>query len=106
MKCSTANEIPAYKRIQAAILKRVEVGQVKTGDLVESERKLAKIHAVSPMTARHALAALESEGIVERRGSSGRFVAPPKIHFNKLVSFSEQMARILLRVWSCPSLVA
>jgi len=30
--------------------------------------------------------------MVERRRGAGTFVAPPKIHFNKLVSFTEQMA--------------
>src|SRR5438067_1616320 len=86
------NGTPAYRRIQGAILKRIEAGQLKTGDAVDSERELAKIHKVSLMTARHALAALEREGMVERRRGSGTFVAPPKIHFNKLMSFTEQMA--------------
>ena len=44
------------------------------------------------MTARHALAGLEHEGIVERRLGAGTFVAPPKIHFNKLMSYTEQMS--------------
>jgi GntR family transcriptional regulator len=44
------------------------------------------------MTARHALAGLEHEGMVERRRGAGTFVAPPRIHFNKLMSYTEQMA--------------
>src|SRR5438132_4372593 len=86
------NGTPAYRKIQGAILKRIEAGQLKPGDSVSSERELAKIHGVSLMTARHALAALEREGLVERRRGAGTFVAPPKIHFNKLMSFTEQMA--------------
>ena len=35
---------------------------------------------------------LEREGLVNRRRGAGTFVAPPKIHFNKLTSFTEQMA--------------
>jgi GntR family transcriptional regulator len=86
------NGIPAYKRIQNAIIKRLEAGQLRPGDIVDSERELAKIHSVSLMTARHALAGLEREGKVVRRRGAGTFVAPPRIHFNKLMSYTEQMS--------------
>lgn len=86
------NGTPAYQRIRSVIWKRIEAGQLKPGDVVDSERELAKIHRVSLMTARHALTSLEREGVVERRRGAGTFVAPPKIHFNKLMSYSEQMA--------------
>ena len=69
-----------------------ESGQLKPGDLVDSERELAKIQCVSLMTARHALSGLEREGIVIRRRGASTFVAPPKIHFNKLMSYTEQMS--------------
>ena len=94
------NEIPAYKQIQNSILKRLEAGQLKTGDLVESERELARIHGVSLMTARHALAGLEREGKVLRRRGAGTFVAPPRIHFNRLMSYTEQMSARGLNVSS------
>jgi GntR family transcriptional regulator len=94
------NGLPAYKRIQGAILKRLESGQLKPGDAVDSERELAKIHGVSLMTARHALAGLEREGMVVRRRGAGTFIAPPKIHFNKLMSYTEQMAGRSLAVSS------
>jgi len=86
------NGLPAYQRIQGAIVKRLEMGLLKPGDLVDSERELARIHGVSLMTARHALTTLEREGLVVRRRGAGTFVAPPKIHFNKLMSYTEQMA--------------
>jgi len=86
------NGEPAYKRIQNAIRVRVKAGELKPGDLVDSERSLAKMHRVSLMTARHALADLAREGVVERRHGAGTFVATPKIHFNKLMSYTEQMA--------------
>jgi GntR family transcriptional regulator len=44
------------------------------------------------MTARHALAELQRQGIVERHHGAGTFVAPPRIQFNKLTSFTENMA--------------
>jgi len=92
MPAKNRTGLPAYQRIQSAIRKRIESGQLRPGDAVPSERDLAKIHEVSLMTARHALASLEREGIVERRRGIGTFVAAPKIHFNKLMSYTEQMA--------------
>ncbi|MGC2398515.1 MAG: GntR family transcriptional regulator [Acidobacteriaceae bacterium] len=83
---------PAYKKIQGEIRDRIVSARLKPGDAVASERELAKTHKVSLMTARHALAGLEHEGIVERRLGAGTFVAVPKIHFNKLMSYTEQMS--------------
>src|SRR5437016_2349298 len=71
------NGLPAYQRIQSAIRKRIDAGQLRPGDAVASERDLAKIHQVSLMTARHALASLEREGIVERRAAS-ELLSPPQ----------------------------
>src|SRR5690348_7019003 len=92
MPAKNRNGLPAYQRIQGAIRKRIDSGQLHPGDAVASERDLAKIHQVSLMTARHALASLEREGVVERRRGIGTFVAVPKIQFNKLMSYTEQMA--------------
>ena len=100
MRQSRESGLPAYKRIQGAIVRRLETGQLKPGDAVNSERELAKIHRVSLMTARHALAGLEREGMVVRRRGAGTFVAPPKIHFNKLMSYTEQMSGRSLSVSS------
>lgn len=92
MSRTPRNGTPAYKRIQNAIRDRIESSELKPGDVVASERELARTHRVSLMTARHALAGLEHEGIVERRRGAGTFVAQPKIHFNKLMSYTEQMS--------------
>jgi len=86
------NGTPVYKRIQNAIRSQIETRKMQPGDPVDSERELARLHKVSLMTARHALAGLEREGIVERRRGAGTFVAAPKIHFNKLMSYTEHMS--------------
>lgn len=100
MTARAHNGTPAYRRIQEVILKRIEGGQLRPGDAVGSERELARVHGVSLMTARHALVGLEQDGRVERRRGAGTFVAPPRIHFNKLMSFSEQMASRGLNAYS------
>jgi GntR family transcriptional regulator len=61
---------PAYQRIHSVIRKRIESRQLRVGDEVASERDLAKIHQASLMTARHALATLEREGMVATVRSS------------------------------------
>lgn len=86
------NSTPAYKRIQNAIRTRIESGELQPGDPVASERELARVNDVSLMTARHALAGLEHEGMVERRVGAGTFVSAPKIQFNKLMSYTEHMS--------------
>ena len=85
---------PAYRKIQNAIRRRIDSGQLKPGNAVPSERELARIHGVSLMTARHALTELARDGLVERRHGAGTFVAPPKVHFNKLLGYTEQMASL------------
>lgn len=92
MRKNGRNGTPIYRKIQEGILRKIEQGQLRPGDAVDSERELAKIHNVSLMTARHALATLEREGMVIRRRGAGTFIAPPKIHFNKLMSYTEQMS--------------
>jgi len=86
------SDAPAYRRIRYALQKRIEAGELQPGDAVPSERELARNYEVSLMTARHALAEMERDGLVDRRRGAGTFVALPKIHFNRLASFTEQMA--------------
>ncbi len=100
MPSKNRNGLPAYQRIQGTIRRRIEAGDLRAGDAVASERDLAKIHQVSLMTARHALATLEREGVVERRRGIGTFVSAPKIRFNKLMSYTEQMVSRTLTAWS------
>ncbi len=84
--------LPAYLRIQNELLERIVSGQLTPGDALPSERELARLYKVSPMTARSALSGLERQGTVERRRGAGTFVALTKINYNKLVSTTELMA--------------
>lgn len=44
------------------------------------------------MTVRQALHSLEEEGLLERKHGSGTYIRTPPIHWNRLLSFTEQMA--------------
>jgi len=92
MQRETQDKLPAYRRLHGWVHDQIILGELKPGDAVASERELARTHGVSLMTARHALEQLEQDGLVERRPGAGTFVALPKIHFNRLASFTEQMA--------------
>ncbi len=92
MSAKSEAKPPAYQRIQHAIREQIERGRLKPGDSVSSERELARMHGVSLMTARSALAGLERQGLVERRRGAGTFVATPKVDYNQLVSTTELMA--------------
>ena len=93
MRAKSGNgSVPAYEKIQVAIRKRIESGDLRPGDVVSSERELARIHQVSLMTARHALDSLQREGVVERRRGVGTYISAPKIQFNKLMGYMELMA--------------
>src|ERR1039458_4057491 len=92
MSGNRRNGTPVYSKIQSEIRDGIRSASLKPGDAVASERELAKTHKVSLMTARHALVDLEREAVVERRRGAGTFGAPPKIHFNKLMSYTEQMS--------------
>ena len=86
------DRVPAYRRIQKAIRARIESGELRPGEPIDSERKLAAGYGVSLMTARHAVQELERAGLVIRRAGVGSFVGAPKLHVSRLTSFTEAMA--------------
>jgi GntR family transcriptional regulator len=92
MEETSGANVPAYQKIQQALQEHIRRKRLKPGDVLPSERELARKHDVSLMTARSALAALERQGVVERRRGAGTFVAVPRIQYNKLVSTTELMA--------------
>ncbi|MBV9269203.1 MAG: GntR family transcriptional regulator [Acidobacteriaceae bacterium] len=92
MAAGSQRKEPAYQRIERSIREGIQAGTLKPGETVGSERELARIHGVSPMTARAALAALERKGVVERRRGAGTFVAIPRVDYNQLVSTTELMS--------------
>lgn len=90
-KIKEQTSLPAYRRIAESIENDIQAGRLKSGDPVPSERELASEFEVSLMTARHALQQLSVEGVLRRVPNVGSFVAPPRIQFNRLVSFTEEI---------------
>lgn len=63
-----------YEEIVYWIKERLDNGELKSGDRVESENQLCELFHVSRQTARHAITVLEQQGIVERRRGSGTYI--------------------------------
>jgi GntR family transcriptional regulator len=82
----------AYVRIAAELRNRILDNQLAPHTLLPSERELSDLHGVSRMTARHALALLESEGYVYRKRPRGTFVAESRVSFH-IGSFSDEIIR-------------
>lgn len=81
----------AYLRIAAAL--RDQLSGAQPHAPVPSERELSEQFKVSRMTARRAVALLESEGTVYRRPPRGTFVAESRLIL-RIGSFSEEVTRL------------
>jgi GntR family transcriptional regulator len=86
-------DTPFYKQLKEKILDDIEIGKLKHGDKLPSERELAEQYGISRMTARHTLSILEREGVVERRVGAGTFINNNKIEMDFITfnSFTKNM---------------
>lgn len=66
---------PLYQQIKVLILKSLQAGEWKPGDLIPSEMDLAARFRVSQGTVRKAIDELAAENLVIRRQGKGTFVA-------------------------------
>ena len=67
-----------YLQIAERIRRYVITGEYKAGEQIPSVRALAFLAAVNPNTVQRAFSELEDEGIIESRGTLGRFVTEDK----------------------------
>jgi GntR family transcriptional regulator len=74
-----ARPVPVYRAIQQHIRELVSRPDVSPGDRVPSERALAEQLRANRMTVRKAIDGLVAQGLLERDGTSGTRVAPPRV---------------------------
>jgi GntR family transcriptional regulator len=91
--------VPLYHQLKSLLLARIESGELKPHDRLETEDELAGRYRVSKATVRQALAELAREGEVRREQGRGTFVAEPRVEQGprELTSFSDDMKRRGLR---------
>jgi GntR family transcriptional regulator len=69
------NGIPLYYQIETILRQRILSRVLKEGMQFPNEEALQKEFGVSRITVRHALASLESEGIIARKRGKGTFIS-------------------------------
>jgi GntR family transcriptional regulator len=81
--------IPAYYQIKEDIKNRIKSGEWKSGEAIDSERKISDTYQVSRMTVRQAIGELEKESIIEREKGRGTFVSSPRVTQHNIMSFTD-----------------
>lgn len=87
--------IPLHYQIQLDLLRKIETGELKPGERVDPEERLARTYGVSRITIRRALLDLAREGYLRREQGRGTFVNTPRFAQGprELTSFTEEMRR-------------
>lgn len=65
---------PVYMQIADTVRRRIACGMYPKGAQIPPVRELALEAAVNPNTVQRAFLSLEGDGLIETRGTSGRFV--------------------------------
>lgn len=94
--------LPLYHQLRQALLRSLEQGHWKEGDLIPTEREICQTYRVSRITVRRAIGELVREGYLVSYQGKGTVVARPKIQrqLSQLRSFSEEMEASGLRAGS------
>lgn len=74
MAWSFASDRPVYVQLAERLRKKIISFEYRSGEQIPSVRQLAAETAVNPNTVQRALAELENEGLLEVRGTLGKFV--------------------------------
>lgn len=74
--------LPPYMQVIAHIRAQIESGELRPGDMISSDRELAKEWGISRVTAQKVLTALKAEGLAESVQGVGTRVreATTKVH--------------------------
>ncbi|SKA77939.1 transcriptional regulator, GntR family [Clostridium sp. USBA 49] len=98
MSVDKNSPIPVYYQLKEDIKQKINKGVWKAGECIASERELSIEHNVSRMTVRQALGELVQEGVLYREKGKGTFVCEPKVKQRDIMSFSEMVEKIGLKL--------
>lgn len=98
MSIDKNSPIPVYYQLKEDIKKKINKGIWKVGQCIDSERELSETYSVSRMTVRQALGELVQEGILIREKGKGTFVCEPKVKQKDIMSFSDMVKKMGLKL--------
>lgn len=83
---------PLYLQVRNGLGRLIKQGHFGPDDALPSERSLAESLGISRVTARKAIDALSTEGLIVRRHGSGNYIAPLlEQPLTRLTSFTEEL---------------
>ncbi|GFM37919.1 FadR/GntR family transcriptional regulator [Desulfovibrio psychrotolerans] len=94
----TTGQTKIYERVVERIRELLESGEIKPGDKLPPERKLAEVFKVSRSSLREAIRALQENGVLESRRGDGTYVSLPP-GGDLLAPFAEVMTQQRVRLW-------
>lgn len=88
----TAGATPLYLQVRNGLSRLIGEGRFSADEALPSERRLAERLGISRVTARKAIDALVSDGLIVRRHGSGNYIAPKlEQPLTRLTSFTEEL---------------
>ena len=88
----TSAPTPLYIQVRNGLTRLIREGHFNPNDALPSERLLAEKLGISRVTARKAIGALVSDGLIVRRHGSGTYMAPLlEQPLTRLTSFTEEL---------------
>ncbi|WP_027624131.1 UTRA domain-containing protein [Clostridium lundense] len=93
-KICKSSPLPLHYQIKEILQEMIENEELKTGEVIPTEREICEIQGVSRMTVNKAIMSLVNEGLLYREQGKGTFVAKPKENqqISELKGFTEEMA--------------
>lgn len=96
----TSKPMPLYYQIQENLIELMDLGLLKAGESLPSERDLSKYYGVNRMTVRQAIDGLVKKGLVNKQHGVGTFVSNQpavKTFAPAVTGFSQRMREAGLR---------
>ena len=92
LRIDPQDQTPLYLQVRKGLLKAIKRGVFQADDALPSERTLSDLIGISRVTARKAIDALASEGVIVRKHGSGNYIAPLlEQPLSRLTSFTEEL---------------